>query len=229
MSSARRLLLAVATTPLREALAGEVVRAGWQATPLATVEAVAAAAPDHDLLLLDGDLGEEAALALCRSLRALGLTQGIILLLPGNRATLLGRRALEAGADECLARPFRAGHLAARLEAIHARRAGEQAREAGVQLGSWTFRLSAKQLVDASGRTVRLTEKEATLLHHLHRAFPAPVARETLLADVWGYGSGIDTHTLQTHIYRLRRKIAATNPAAPLILSAEGGYRLAEG
>ena len=229
MSSTRRLLLAVATDPLREALAGEVVRAGWQATPLASAEAVVAAAADHDLLLLDGDLGEDASLALCRSLRAQGLTQGIILLLPAARAAALGRAALEAGADECLARPFRAGHLAARLEAVHSRRAGERAREAGVRLGSWTFRHAAKQLLDASGRVVRLTEKEATLLHHLHRAHPAPVARETLLADIWGYGSGIDTHTLQTHIYRLRRKIAATNPAAPLILSEDGGYRLGEG
>jgi len=229
MSTPRRLLLAVATAPLREALAGEVVRAGWLATPLATAEAIAAAAPDHDLLLLDGDLGEEAALSLCRHLRASGYARGIILMLPAPRATALNRIVLEAGADECLSRPFRAGHLGPRLEAVFSQRAGEQAREAGVALGSWTFRLSAKQLVDASGRAVRLTEKEAALLHHLHRAHPAPVARETLLADIWGYGSGIDTHTLQTHIYRLRRKIAASNPEAPLILSDEGGYRLIGG
>jgi len=212
--------------PLRDALAGEVARAGWQATLIASAEEVAPASPGHDVLLIDGDLGEEAGLALCRGLRAAGFARGIILMLAGNRAAALGRMALEAGIDECLSRPFRAGHLAARLEAVFSQRMGEQAREAAVALGSWTFRLSAKQLVDASGRAVRLTEKEAALLHHLHRAYPAAVPRETLLADIWGYGSGIDTHTLQTHIYRLRRKIAASNPDAPLILSDEGGYRL---
>jgi DNA-binding response OmpR family regulator len=223
MTSPRSLLLAVADEAVRAALADEIARAGWRAAAAARAAEVRAQASLHDLLLLDLDLPDEDGLALCRALRTEGLAIAIVLMAAGERAADAARAALEAGADDCLARPFRAGHLVARLDAAWRQRGG--ARDADVALGDWTFRAGAKQLVDASGRTVRLTEKETAILEALRRAYPAAVPRETLLAEVWGYGEGIDTHTLQTHVYRLRRKIEPEGQGR-LVLSDEGGYRL---
>jgi len=78
----------------------------------------------------------------------------------------------------------------------------------------------------ADGEGIKLTEKETEILVYLatHSA-SAPVKRDDLLAAVWGYGDNIETHTLETHIYRLRQKIEA-NPAAPAFLvTSDEGYR----
>ena len=73
---------------------------------------------------------------------------------------------------------------------------------------------------------MRLTEKEAAILAHLRRALPNAVARDALLAQVWGYASVIATHTLETHVYRLRRKLAVVAPTGPRLVSDGNGYRL---
>jgi DNA-binding winged helix-turn-helix (wHTH) protein len=79
---------------------------------------------------------------------------------------------------------------------------------------------------DPKGSKVRLTEKETSILRYLYRAGQRPVSRETLLQEVWGYNSGVTTHTLETHIYRLRQKIEK-DAAAPAILVTESrGYKL---
>ena len=230
MNAPHRVLLLMDEGPARNALAGEMERAGWRASPLAAPGDVlsSAAGADADAILLDADLtgvrdAPGGLLGLCRALRAAAPHAAILLTAAGDAAAALAGEAVAAGADECLARPFRADHLARRLEA--ALRGRAPARDAGVPLGPFVFRATAKQLVHAEGRVVRLTEKEAALLECLRRAHPDPVPRQTLLAEIWGYGAGIDTHTLQTHVYRLRRKIGA-DEGARLLLSDEGGYRL---
>ena len=92
---------------------------------------------------------------------------------------------------------------------------------------SGNSRPSARLLLDpAKNRKVRLTDKECRILKYLLRANAAPVDRNTLLADVWGFSSGVTTHTLETHIYRLRQKMEA-DPANPqLLLTDRGAYRL---
>ncbi|CAA7621890.1 response regulator transcription factor [Magnetospirillum sp. UT-4] len=99
------------------------------------------------------------------------------------------------------------------------------ARPDGFALGPWRVDLAARLLADPTGRRVRLTDKEAAILEHLHRA-GGVVARETLLAEVWGYSAHVDTHTLETHIYRLRRKIEADPSNVCLLVTEAGGYRL---
>jgi DNA-binding response OmpR family regulator len=75
---------------------------------------------------------------------------------------------------------------------------------------------------------IRLTEKEKEILVFLHEHTGQPVLREDLLHAVWGYGSDIETHTLETHIYRLRQKIEK-DPARPeILLTSEVGYILSE-
>jgi DNA-binding response OmpR family regulator len=82
-------------------------------------------------------------------------------------------------------------------------------------------------MVDPRGKRVRLTDKEAHILRYLYRAGSKPVSREELLAEVWGYNAQVSTHTLETHMYRLRQKIEPNPAKARLIVTELGGYRLA--
>ncbi|HLO77714.1 MAG TPA: response regulator transcription factor [Magnetospirillum sp.] len=119
-----------------------------------------------------------------------------------------------------LAKPVRLGALLARVE--EALRAPPPVTAA---IGPWRFDLAARLLEDAHGRKVRLTDKEAAILDHLRQA-GGVVGRDVLLAEVWGYSAAVTTHTLETHIYRLRRKIEPDPAAATLLITESGGYRL---
>jgi DNA-binding response OmpR family regulator len=137
--------------------------------------------------------------------------------------TVLG---LESGANDYVTKPFRFTVLLARIRAQL--RQYEASEDATFTIGPYTFRPSSKLLLSSEGKKVRLTEKETSILRYLFRAGQQPVSRETLLQDVWGYNSGLTTHTVETHIYRLRQKIEK-DAAAPAILVTEAGrYKLAQ-
>ena len=131
---------------------------------------------------------------------------------------------LEAGADDYVAKPFRFAVLLARIRAQL--RSHEQSENAVFHIGPYEFRPAQKLLVDGDKRKVRLTEKETNILKYLYRAGGKPVAREELLAEVWGYNAGVTTHTLETHIYRLRQKIEPEPANSRLLITEAGGYRL---
>lgn len=121
-----------------------------------------------------------------------------------------------------LSKPVRLGPLLARVEDMLARRpAGGQA----TAIGPWRFLAASRLLEGEAGRKVRLTDKESAILEHLIKT-GGVVTRETLLAEVWGYSAAITTHTLETHIYRLRRKIEPDPANATLLITEPGGYRL---
>jgi len=120
-----------------------------------------------------------------------------------------------------LAKPVRLGALLARVEEMLSAAPAEI-----VVLGGWRFDVAARTLEGADGRKVRLTDKETAILEHLRRA-GGVVGREQLLAEVWGYSAAVTTHTLETHIYRLRRKIEPDPTNATLLITEPGGYRLA--
>jgi DNA-binding response OmpR family regulator len=82
-------------------------------------------------------------------------------------------------------------------------------------------------LLAEGDRKIRLTEKETNILKFLYSASEGVVPRDTLLHEVWGYNAGVTTHTLETHIYRLRQKIEADPSNASLLVTEGGGYRLA--
>ena len=120
--------------------------------------------------------------------------------------------------------PFRFAVLLARIRAQL--RQHEASEDAVFAIGPYTFRPSSKLLLSPKGTKVRLTEKETAILRYLYRAGQKPVARDVLLQEVWGYNSGVTTHTLETHIYRLRQKVEkdAANPA--ILVTDAGGYKL---
>ena len=131
---------------------------------------------------------------------------------------------LDSGANDYVGKPFRFVVLLARIRSQL--RQYEASEDAEFQVGPYTFRPTSKNLVDPQGVKLRLTEKEAAILRYLHRAEQQPVARETLLKHVWGYNSSVTTHTLETHIYRLRQKIEHNPAEAQLLVTEAGGYKL---
>jgi len=132
---------------------------------------------------------------------------------------------LDSGANDYVTKPFRLGVLLARLRAQL--RQFEQSEDATFTIGPYLFRPAAKLLlIEEKNRKIRLTEKETAILKYLYRAGDAVVGRDTLLGEVWGYNAGVTTHTLETHVYRLRQKIERDPSNAEILVTEPGGYRL---
>ena len=194
-----------------------------------TVARTAAAAIDlvgqaeFDLILLDVGLPDQGGRETCKILRRQKVSAPIIMLTGAatEADTILG---LDAGANDYVTKPFRFGVLLARIRA-HLRQF-ETSDAAILHFGPYDFRPSVKQLTTQAGDKIRLTEKEANILKFLYRASAETVSRETLLHEIWGYNAQITTHTLETHIYRLRQKIEADPSNAKLLVTEDGGYRL---
>lgn len=201
--------------------AGTVLHAGSAGE---AAELLATRTPRIDAMVLAAALPDEAGTALCQRLRGRGLRLPIILLgAEGSEAEAI--RALDAGANDYVAAPVRPAELAARLRAQL--RAFTAAEEAEIAIGPYLFRPASRQLQErGSTRRIRLTEKETAVLKHLHRAAGAPVGRKALLREVWGYSPNVTSHTVETHIYRLRRKIEPDQARITLLVNEDGGYRL---
>ena len=187
-------------------------------------EGIEAAKAEHiDLILLDVGLPDMDGREACKILRKNGARCPIIMLTghDSDSDTILG---LESGANDYVTKPFRFSVLLARIRAQL--RQHEQSEDAVFAIGPYTFRPSAKLLLTDAGSKVRLTEKETSILKYLYRAGEKAVSREILLQEVWGYNSGVTTHTLETHIYRLRQKIEPDPSNAELLVTETGGYKL---
>jgi DNA-binding response OmpR family regulator len=176
------------------------------------------------LVLLDLHLPDFDGREACRRLRAAGASTPVIMLTGADSEadTIDG---FESGANDYVTKPFKFAVLLARIRA-HLRN-HEQNEDATFQIGAYEFRPAAKLLMDSRQKKIRLTEKETNILKYLFRSGAQPVGREELLREVWGYNSNVTTHTLETHIYRLRQKIEIDTQAPRLLLTETGGYRLA--
>lgn len=176
-----------------------------------------------DLVLLDVGLPDMDGREACRIMRKNGFKSPIIMLTGADSEadTILG---LDAGANDYVSKPFKFGVLLARVRA-HLR-SHEQSEDAVFKVGPYEFRPAVKMLVTAEDKKIRLTEKETSILKFLYRAGGKPVTRDVLLDEVWGYNSGVTTHTLETHVYRLRQKIEPDPSSATILLTESGGYRL---
>ncbi len=178
----------------------------------------------YDALILDVGLPDGDGRDLCSRLRRHGVKVPIIMLTGSDDESDVVR-GLDSGANDYIAKPFRMAELLARLRAQL--RIFENSEDAVFSIGPYTFRPAAKLLQDpARNRRIRLTEKEAAILKFLYRAGTRAVARQVLLNEVWGYNAAVTTHTLETHIYRLRQKIEPDPGNARLLLTEGGGYRL---
>ncbi|MBT3556986.1 MAG: response regulator transcription factor [Rhodospirillales bacterium] len=178
----------------------------------------------YDVILLDVGLPDMDGRELCRLMRRNGVRSPIIMLTGADTDadTILG---LDAGANDYVTKPFRLGVLLARLRAQI--RQHERSDDAMFGIGPYTFQPSAKLLVhNESEKKVRLTDKEGAILKYLYRIGDRTVGRDVLLDEVWGYNAGVTTHTLETHVYRLRQKIEEDPSHAQILVTEPGGYRL---
>ena len=177
----------------------------------------------YDLIVLDVGLPDTDSRELCRLMRKQGVKCPIVMLTghDTDADTILG---LDAGANDYIPKPFKFPVLLARIRAQL--RTHEQSEDAIFTLGPYTFKPAMKMLITEDEKKIRLTEKETNILKFLYRANDGVVARDVLLHEVWGYNAGVTTHTLETHIYRLRQKIEPDPGQARILVTESGGYRL---
>lgn len=222
----KKILLVDDEEDLRDALAEQlliteefdVVQAGMGSEALTAVKSA-----DLDLIILDVGLPDTDGRELCKLMRKQGIKCPIIMLTghDSDADTILG---LDAGANDYVTKPFKFSVLLARIRS-HLRQF-EHSEDATFPLGPYTFKPSQKILMSEDERKIRLTEKETNILKYLLRSGEASVSRDELLHEVWGYNAGISTHTLETHIYRLRQKIEPNPSQVSLLVTSDGGYRI---
>ncbi|HIP22913.1 MAG TPA: response regulator transcription factor [Rhodobacteraceae bacterium] len=227
MGTLKKILMVDDDEDLREALADQLVltddfdvfEAGTGAEGLTKAKEAL-----YDLVILDVGLPDMDGRELCRLMRKQGVKAPIVMLTghDTDSDTILG---LDAGANDYVTKPFKFPVLLARIRSQL--RQHEQSEDAVFTVGPYTFKPAAKMLLTEDDKKIRLTEKETNILKFLYRASDGVVARDVLLHEVWGYNAGVTTHTLETHIYRLRQKIEPDPSNARILLTESGGYRLA--
>ncbi len=176
-----------------------------------------------NLIILDINLPDYDGHEICRRIRKNGINIPIIML-TGADGVSDEILSLESGANDYISKPFKLAILLARIRAHM--RSYEQSEDAIFQIGPYAFLPALKLLNFEDGKKIRLTEKESSILKYLYKAKGKTVTREELLLEIWGYNSLVTTHTLETHIYRLRQKIEPESSAASYLLTESGGYRL---
>ncbi|HTW11450.1 MAG TPA: response regulator transcription factor [Solirubrobacteraceae bacterium] len=199
--------------------------AGYDPLPAATMEealdVAAVNRPDAaiiDLMLPDGD-----GVELCRKLREWTDIPVIVLSAIGDEDAKV--RALAAGADDYVTKPFGPRELVARLQANLRRRAGDSEESVisahGLELDM------ARHMVTVDGSEVHLTPTEFDLLRELARNRGRLLTHRELLLAVWGSGYGDDTQVLRAHMANLRRKIEVSDGARLIKTESGVGYRFA--
>ena len=223
----RRILLVDDDPALRETLAEQL---GFQEEYTVGqaengAEAVKAIDADHfDAIVLDVGLPDMDGRDLCKLMRRRGVKAPIIML-TGQDSDADAILGLDAGANDYITKPFRFNVFMARIRAQL--RTHEQSDDAVFNVGPYAFLPAAKMLTNSeTDRKIRLTEKETAILKFLYRAGGKVVSRDTLLDEVWGYNAGVNTHTLETHVYRLRQKIEPDPQHNVILITEPGGYKL---
>jgi DNA-binding response OmpR family regulator len=226
MSNVRKILICDDDAELRGALVEQLrlydeFRIDEVGNATAAVQATKA--EPLDLVIMDVGLPDIDGREAVKLMRKNGFKSPVIMLTghDGEADTILG---LESGANDYVTKPFRFSVLLARIRA-HLRQ-HESSDDAIFKVGPYSFRPGAKLLITEKGTKTRLTEKETAILRFLYRAGQRVVSRDILLKEVWGYNANVTTHTLETHIYRLRQKIEVDPGRARLLLTENGGYKL---
>jgi DNA-binding response OmpR family regulator len=221
-----RLLIVDDDAYLRKNLRQQFLTEGFQNIfDIGSVNGLSAAlkAANPDLILLDIQMPDANGVNICKRLRSYGYTKSILMLTAKDAETDI-IEGLEAGANDYVIKPLRMGELLARIYTQLGQ--CEAADDVEFKLADLNF-IPAKKMLHTTGcrRMQALTEKETKILQVLHRVFPESATRDELLTEVWGMRDGLTTHTLETHIYRLRQKIWQLTKT-PIVITTENGYRL---
>ncbi len=222
----RRLFLVDDDADLRQVLADQLQPyREFELIEAATAnEALARVRDTHvDLMLLDVGLPDMDGREALKLMRQNGFKSPVVML-TGHDSDADEILGLESGANDYVTKPFRFSVLLARIRS--ALRQHDQSEDVVFAIGPYSFQPANKLLEAADGSKVRLTDKETSILKYLYRQGPRTITRDVLLKEVWGYNNRVTTHTLETHIYRLRQKIERDPSKARLLVTEEGGYRL---
>ena len=226
MSNASRLLVVDDEQDLREILAEQLdFYDEFQVVTAASAKEAFECVKNGrvDLVVMDIGLPDMDGREAVRLMRKAGHRFPVIML-TGQTSEVDTVLGLEAGANDYVTKPFKFAILLARIRAQL--RQYEASEDAVFGIGPYIFRPGSKLLVTIKGSKLKLTEKETAILRYLYRAGQKTVSRETLLQEVWGYNSNVTTHTLETHIYRLRQKIEPDPANATILVTEPGGYKL---
>jgi DNA-binding response OmpR family regulator len=226
MTMTKRLLLVDDDDMLRSTLKEQLslhdeFSVSEAATATAGIKALKA--EQADLVMLDVNLPDMDGREACKLMRKSGF-KGPVIMLTAQTADSDVILGLDSGANDYVVKPFRFAVLLARIRSQL--RQHEHSEDAQYKVGPYLFKPSSKMLVRDDNKKIRLTEKETAIIKFLYRAGEQSVGRETLLTDVWGYNAGVSTHTLETHIYRLRQKIEKDPTHAEILVTEGGGYKL---
>jgi DNA-binding response OmpR family regulator len=227
MATTKQILIVDDDAALRSSLAEQLeLHEGFVALQAENGESALELVKEHhfEVILMDVGLPDTDGRDLCRLMRRQGVKTPVIMLTAhdSDADTILG---LDSGANDYIPKPFRLGVLLARVRAQL--RQFELSDDATFPIGPYSFRPSAKILTNTeTDKKVHLTEKETAILKYLYRMGDRPVPRDVLLDEVWGYNAGVTTHTLETHIYRLRQKVEPDPTNAQILVTEPGGYRL---
>jgi DNA-binding response OmpR family regulator len=229
MPAVRCILIIEDDAALRATMAEQILASGEFSADEAesAAEAEAKLSNDnvpYDAILLDVGLPDSNGHDFCAKLRRAGRQMPVIMV-SGLDAEQDVIRGLDAGANDYVVKPFRLSELLARIRAQL--RSFDNSENAAFLIGPYVFRPSSRLLQEpARNRKVRLTEKECVILKFLYRFGAKPAPRQILLNKIWGYNSAVTTHTLETHMYRLRQKIEADPTHPRLLKTVRGGYQL---
>jgi DNA-binding response OmpR family regulator len=176
-----------------------------------------------DLVIINSQSSELKECNLSKNLRLAGYKKPIIILINRN-SNLDNSDDHNHKADEYIIKPLRYPVLLKSIETqLHKFKKSENTQ---YNIGNYVFKPNSKILESNKDRSIRLTEKENNILKFLYKNLGNTVSRETLLHEVWGYNSKVTTHTLETHIYRLRQKFEDDPSNACFLITEPGGYKL---
>jgi DNA-binding response OmpR family regulator len=176
-----------------------------------------------DLIILDLSLPDGHGLDVLKVIRDQGVTCPIVVLTAETDEVILVK-GLEMGANDFVIKPFSFPVLLARIRTHIGQH--EMSGEAVFVIGGNIIHPRKKLLVDVTGRKSLFTEKEIELLKYLYRANEKVVNANELYREVWGASIQLNTHTLESHIYRLRRKIEPNSKIFIHLITCDGGYKL---
>ena len=226
MAVLKKILLIESDVDLREALCEqlrntdqfEVFSSGNDTETLQKLKV-----QSYDVIVMDLHPFNDDSLEACRVTYAQNVKCPILLLTERDEISskVFGQ---DARASDYIIKPFKFSILLARMNIQL--RMYEKSYDSAFTLGPYTFHPAMKILKTHDNNEIQLTEKETDILKFLYHTVEDVVPRDILLHEVWGYNNSVTTHTLETHIYRLRQKIERNPGAAELLVTETGGYRL---
>lgn len=229
MTVGRPILIVEDDDALRQVLADQISSGGiFESIEAASLNEASrrlgAAEARFDSIILDINLPDGDGRDFCAQIRKQGHMMPIIMLTgASDEGDVIS--GLNAGANDYIAKPFRIKELLARLQTQL--RLFDASEDAVFNVGPFTFRPAAKLLIGPDKKQhIRLTAKEVDIIKYLYRHANRVVPRQKLLDEVWGFNADVTTHTLETHVYRLRQKIERDPTDCRLLMTAPGGYRL---